>query len=110
MTEPSYIGLTGPFIFVYGLDVAIYLGRQARGRNMAVERIDSGTVVERYMSPDEVCALIPGMTRSNLANLRYLGRGPKFLKPTPRTVVYQRSSVIAWLEASEQTITGSVAV
>lgn len=69
----------------------------------------SNVAVERYMSPDEVCQLIPGMTRSNLANLRYLGRGPRFLKPTPRTVVYERTSVIEWLRASEQTITSQKA-
>ncbi|GHD50693.1 hypothetical protein D9V29_11825 [Mycetocola manganoxydans] len=62
---------------------------------------------EQYLSPDEVCALVPGMTRSLLGQLRYLGRGgPKFLKPTPRTVVYRRSDVVAWLESSERSITG----
>ena len=56
----------------------------------------------KYISPEEACELIPGMTRSNLAQLRFTGKGPKFLKPTPRTVVYREKDVIAWLEASER--------
>lgn len=61
--------------------------------------------MEIYLSPDQVCELIPRMSKTNLAQLRFTGRGPKFLKPTPKTVVYRESDVIAWLEASEQTIT-----
>lgn len=56
-----------------------------------------------YLSPDEAAALIPGMTRGNLAQLRYTGTGPKFLKPTPRVIVYRRADVIAWLERNEFT-------
>lgn len=65
--------------------------------------------MDDYLSPDEAAALIPGMTRSNLAALRFKGTGPLFLKPTPRTVVYRRRDVIEWLEASERTSTASVA-
>lgn len=60
-----------------------------------------------YLTPDDVLTLVPGLTRSGLAQLRYRGvGGPKFLKPTPRKVLYRRADVIAWLEASEHTITG----
>lgn len=59
-----------------------------------------------YLSPDQVCELVPSLTRANLAQLRYTGKGPKFLKPTPRTVLYRQGDVIAWLEGSERTITG----
>jgi hypothetical protein len=47
------------------------------------------------------------MTVTNLAQLRFKGhgKGPKFLKPTPRTVVYRERDVIEWLEASERTST-----
>lgn len=62
-----------------------------------------------YLTPDQVCALVPGMTKSNLAQLRFTGKGPKFLKPTPRTVVYRESDVIEWLEASERTSTAEAA-
>ncbi|GAB2572402.1 hypothetical protein GCM10027033_29970 [Leucobacter ruminantium] len=59
----------------------------------------------RYMTPDDVADLIPGMSRGLLAKLRFQGDGPKFLKPTPRTVLYRERDVVAWIEASEQTST-----
>lgn len=62
-----------------------------------------------YLTPDQVTELAPGLSKANLAQLRYKGTGPKFLKPTPRTVLYRRQDVIDWLEGSEQTITGQVA-
>lgn len=61
--------------------------------------------MEKYLTPNQVAEIIPGMTVSNLAQLRYTGKGPKFLKPTPRTVVYRERDVIEWLEASERTST-----
>lgn len=64
---------------------------------------------ERYLNPNDVCTLVPGMTKGHLAQLRFTGKGPTFLKPTPRTVVYRESDVIAWLEASERTSTAEVA-
>ena len=63
---------------------------------------------ETYLSPEQACELIPGMTKSKLAQLRFTGQGPKFLKPTPRTVVYRRRDVIGWLEESERTSTAEV--
>jgi hypothetical protein len=58
------------------------------------------------MSADDVCELIPGMTKNKLAQLRFLGRGPTFLKPTERTVIYRRSDVVSWLEGTSRTQTG----
>lgn len=63
----------------------------------------------KYLSPKQAAELIPGMTTTNLAQLRFTGKGPKFLKPTPRTVVYRETDVIEWLEASERTSTAAVA-
>ncbi|WP_449193017.1 helix-turn-helix transcriptional regulator [Thauera sp.] len=60
---------------------------------------------QNYLTPDDVAALIPGVSRELLAKLRYLGTGPTFLKPTPRTVLYREADVIAWVEASERTST-----
>lgn len=57
----------------------------------------------RLLAPDDVCEIAPGITKGLLAQLRYLGTGPKYLKPTPRTVLYRESDVIEWLEASERT-------
>jgi hypothetical protein len=61
-----------------------------------------------YMRPADVSDLT-GMSVGALAQLRYNGSGPRFYKPAPRTVVYKRSEVIAWLEASAQTRTGTAA-
>lgn len=65
--------------------------------------------MDTYISPDQACKLIPGMTKTNLAQLRFTGKGPRFLKPTPRTVVYRERDVIEWLEASEHTSTAQPA-
>lgn len=46
---------------------------------------------------------------TNLAQLRYQGSGPKYLKPTPRVVLYRREDLDAWLNASERTSTAEVA-
>jgi predicted DNA-binding transcriptional regulator AlpA len=45
---------------------------------------------------------ITGLSKAALAQLRYLGTGPRFYKPTPRTVLYRRSEVLAWIESSAQ--------
>lgn len=64
--------------------------------------------MEKYLTPDQVCSLIPGMTKTTLAQLRFKGTGPVFLKPTPRTVVYRERDIIAWVEGSERTSTAEV--
>ncbi|GAB2973577.1 hypothetical protein GCM10027282_09960 [Frigoribacterium salinisoli] len=58
-----------------------------------------------YLTPKDVTKLAPGITEPLLAQLRFRGTGPQFLKPTPRKVLYRRSDVEAWLEASVQTST-----
>lgn len=59
-----------------------------------------------FIQPSEVVELT-GLSTAALAQLRYQGKGPRFYKPTPRTVLYKRAEVIAWLEASAQTRTGA---
>jgi hypothetical protein len=61
-----------------------------------------------YIQPVEV-EEITGISVGALAQLRYHGAGPRFYKPTPRTVLYKRSEVLAWIEASVQTRTGALA-
>lgn len=61
-----------------------------------------------FIQPDVVTE-ITGLSKAALAQLRHFGRGPRFYKPTPRTVLYKRSEVIAWVEASAQTRTVSMA-
>ncbi|TFC78161.1 hypothetical protein E3O45_05980 [Cryobacterium sp. TMS1-20-1] len=56
--------------------------------------------MNKYLSPEQVCQLIPGVTKGSLAQMRFNGIGPRYRKPLPKTVVYLESEVIAWLEGS----------
>jgi predicted DNA-binding transcriptional regulator AlpA len=59
-----------------------------------------GAEMNRYLSPQQVCEIIPGMTRGQLAQLRFTNTGPRYRKPTSKMVVYLESEVIAWIEDS----------
>lgn len=61
---------------------------------------------EEFIQPVTVSEMT-GLSTAALAQLRYLGTGPRFYKPTPRTVLYKRSEVLAWVEASAQIRTGT---
>lgn len=45
------------------------------------------------------------VSTENLKTLRFRGQGPRFLKPTPRVVLYRKSVLDKWLEDSERTST-----
>jgi hypothetical protein len=63
-----------------------------------------GTVSDRpdgLLTPGEA-ARYTRLTVGQLAQLRYLGRGPVFLNPTPRRILYRRSDLDGWLFASER--------
>lgn len=64
-----------------------------------------GISTDPFMSIEETLKLIPGVTKGHLAQLRYTGKGPKFYKPTPRTVLYRKSDVLSWLETSAKSST-----
>ena len=59
-----------------------------------------------YLTPEQVCDLIPGMTTGALAQLRFKGTGPTYLKPTARKVLYRAADVRAWLDGTARTWTG----
>ncbi|MGO4594837.1 helix-turn-helix transcriptional regulator [Leifsonia sp. LS-T14] len=61
-----------------------------------------------FIRPTEV-AEITGLSVAALAQLRYKGKGPRYYKPTPHSVIYKRAEVIAWLESSVQTGTAVLA-
>ena len=69
----------------------------------------TGVIMEEEFVQAAVVSDMTGMSTGALAQLRYTGGGPRFYKPTPKTVLYKRSEVIAWVEASAQTRTGSPA-
>ncbi|WP_139327549.1 hypothetical protein [Microbacterium sp. RURRCA19A] len=51
-----------------------------------------------YISKEQLLALVPGMLASNAAELRAGGVGPRFLRPTPRSVVYVAEEALWWAE------------
>jgi predicted DNA-binding transcriptional regulator AlpA len=55
-----------------------------------------------FVQPD-VVSEITGLSVGALAQLRSQGRGPRFYKPLPRTVLYKRSEVVEWIESSART-------
>lgn len=57
------------------------------------------------MSIDEVSAYT-GISRGQLAQLRFRGTGPAFLKPSSRTVIYVKKFVDDWLKGCVTTRTG----
>lgn len=52
-----------------------------------------------YLSPADVCALIPGMTVATLKMMRHRGDGPRFIKPSPRKVVYAADDIERFMES-----------
>jgi hypothetical protein len=61
--------------------------------------------IDQEMVTCDEAATILHLKKNHLAQLRHRGTGPKFFKPTPRTVLYLVSDLYAWLEASECTST-----
>lgn len=62
-----------------------------------------------YLTPEQLCELFPS-TKAYWANLRFTGTGPRYLKPSPKKVLYRKSDVIDWLEGSERYGTAKTAV
>jgi hypothetical protein len=54
-----------------------------------------------FIQPAEVVELT-GLSIGALAQLRHQHKGPRYYKPTARTVLYKRDEVLAWVEASAQ--------
>lgn len=55
---------------------------------------------QRWMSPAQVCEMVPGMTVRRLEYLRCKGQGPRYAKPTPKTVIYGEDDLNDWVSAS----------
>jgi len=54
---------------------------------------------ERYLSPDQVCELVPVLTKGQLAQWRYLGTGPRYRK-LGRKITYVESEIIGFVEST----------
>lgn len=55
---------------------------------------------DRFLSPEMVCEMVPGMTHAILEDRRKRKVDPRFYKPSLRTVVYRESDVLAWVLGS----------
>lgn len=65
---------------------------------MSVEKRTAKTPA--YLSPEQVCEIVPGMTITLLSRMRDARRGPRYYKPTPKTVIYERADVDAWVRST----------
>ena len=53
-----------------------------------------------YLTIAEACEYLR-MTRAQLAQLRYLKKGPKYTAPTPKKILYRKEWLDEWLQAAE---------
>jgi len=53
------------------------------------------------LSPDQL-AEYTGIKKAVWAQLRYMKTGPKYIKPSPRKILYRKSRVDEWLKQQEQ--------
>lgn len=64
---------------------------------------------ERYLSPEQVCELVPVLTKGQLAQWRFLGTGPRYRK-LGRKIIYVESEVIEFVESTARYGTAAEAV
>lgn len=60
-----------------------------------------------FMDIEAFCEYVPGMTRGRAAQLRYTGKGPRYFKPSGRTILYRKEDVDKWIEDSARTGTAN---
>ncbi len=61
-------------------------------------------MTEQWLSPAQVCSLLPGMTEEILSERRKKRLDPPYFKPTGdrgKVVLYDRSDITAWVRASK---------
>ncbi|MCS5721081.1 hypothetical protein N1028_02365 [Herbiconiux sp. CPCC 203407] len=61
---------------------------------------DSEGRTQQWLSPEQVCEMLPGMTVRRVEYLRGKGQGPRYAKPTPKTVFCGEDDVHAWVSSS----------
>lgn len=65
-------------------------------------------MTEKLLTPRELADYL-SVTVDGLAQMRYRGTGPAFIKAGARRVLYRESDVQAWLDANVHTQTGAPA-
>lgn len=53
-----------------------------------------------WLSPAQVCERVPGLTIVQLQDMRKRGVGPRYFKPTHKTVIYSAADIDAWVTAT----------
>lgn len=74
--------------------------------------MESDHVLEEFLTPFQVAAQYPGITVQTLANWRWAGTGPDYIKTTPARsgrIKYRRSAIDAWLDANTVRTAGRAA-
>jgi hypothetical protein len=61
-----------------------------------------------FLSPQQVAELIPGMNVNLLAQMRFRGDGPRYVRVTPRKIVYEEGDVLAYLESRKRSSTSDL--
>lgn len=59
---------------------------------------------QQWLSPEQVCERIPGMTLKKLEDMRHERRGMNFYKPTQKTVVYSAAEVDEYVRATRVSV------
>ena len=67
--------------------------------------IESQVALSTFLTPEQVCERVQGVTKDNLAQRRFKGLPPKFYKPTPRVILYKEEDIVEWVEGSARTST-----
>ncbi len=62
-------------------------------------------MTDQLLTPAQAGAML-AMSKGALAQLRYLGTGPKFVKLSGRSVRYRQRDLDEWISANVQTCTG----
>lgn len=65
-------------------------------------------MASELLKPAELAALL-GTTVAVLANWRYMGTGPSFIKMGAKAVRYRRSDIESWLDRQTRRQTGDAA-
>ena len=63
-----------------------------------------------FQSPEQVCDMVPGITKGQLAQWRYLGVGGPRYRKLGKKIIYVQSEVIDWIEESVRIGTAREAV
>ena len=56
-----------------------------------------------WLSPEQVCERIPGMTPTILAERRKANLSPRYFKPSNKTVIYEQGEVDEWVRETAST-------